>query len=129
MLKFAPPQILLPTVMAARTRSRFPTPLAVDRSLNTLLEGYYPPPASLCEHGLGRAFRRRHDDTDGERGPEQEISLGFSPDGDAWLLLAGLTSLRFRIPAGGGSSPRVQRALVILAEAIRRDNEERPQQD
>lgn len=112
-----------------RTRARFPTPIAVDRAFNTLLEGFYPPPQGLCQHGLQKSFKRRHDDTDGERGPEQEICVGFTPDGDAWLILPGFQSLRFRTPAGGGSSPRVQKALILLAEAIRRDNEERPQRD
>lgn len=110
-------------------KSKFPSAQTVDRALDNLLEGFYPPPQSLCEHGLRKAFTRRHDDTDGERGPEQNIVIGFTPDMDAWVLLPGFQSLRFRTPAGGGSSPRVQKALLILAEAIRRDNAERPQSD
>lgn len=109
-----------------KRRTRYPTPseLSVSRALNTLLEGYYAPPEALRKHE--GAFTRRHDDTDGERGIEQELTVEFSPDGDAWVLLAD-RSLRFRTVEGGGMSPRVQRALVVLAEAIRRDNEERPQ--
>ena len=107
-------------------RPRYPTPseLSVSRALNTLLEGYYPPPREV--HAHPGVFTRRQDDTDGERGPEQELSVRFTVDGDAWVLLAD-RSLRFRKPEGGGMSPRVQRALVVLAEAIRRDNEEHPQ--
>ena len=105
-------------------RLRTPTPLVVSRALDTLLEGYYAPPRTVSGHA--GAFTRRHDDTDGERGFEHQLSVGFTEDGDAWVLLAD-RSLRFRVPAGGGESPRVQRALAVLAEAIRRDNEEYPQ--
>lgn len=37
-------------------------------------------------------------------------------------------TLRFRTFGGGGLSPRTRNALMILAEAIRRDKEERPQE-
>lgn len=54
----------------------------------------------------------------------------ISGDMDAWLvspLGSEYQALRFRASAGGGWSPRVHRALLILAEAIQRDNAERPQ--
>lgn len=100
-----------------------PTPLAVSRAMNTLIEGAYWP-ASL---GVRESYIRRHDDTDGETGPEQDLAVTFGPDGDAWVMLPGLRSLRFRTWAGGGQSLRVRNALLVLAEAIRRDNAERPQ--
>jgi len=62
------------------------------------------------------------------------IALLISNDGDAWLdLLSQLDeedpySHRFRMPMiGGGQSPRVRQALLILALAIKKDNEEHPQ--
>lgn len=102
--------------------SRATSPLAVSRALNTLLEGHYWP-ASLQ---VQRAYTRRQDDTDGKTSAEQDLTVAFGPDGDAWLD-AGLLSLRFRSGAGGGMSPRTRAALMVLAEAIRRDNEDRPQ--
>ncbi len=112
--------------MPRRQKIKTPSELTVNRALDSLLEGYYPPPAGL-RSAKTRLFERRHDDTDGERGADQYLSLMFSPDGDAWVLLPTGQSLRFRKEEGGGQSVRVQRALVVLAEAIRRDNEERPQ--
>ena len=80
--------------------------------------------ASLDTH---ECYTRRHDDTNGEVGPAQELSVTFGPDGDAWLVLAAASSLRFRTHSGGGHSLRVRKALMVLAEAIRRDNAEYPQ--
>lgn len=101
-----------------------PSVQEVEKAMEVLLEGFYPPPPGL--HDSTAALTRRHDDTDGEAGPEHEISVGISRDGDAWVLLPD-RSLRFRGDFGGGMSPRVRRALIVLAEAIRRDNEECPQ--
>lgn len=106
-------------------KTPLPTPLAVTRAMNTLIEGEYWP-ATLSTEG---AYVRRHDDTNGETGIEQELAVTFSPDGDAWIMLPGMTSLRFRTWAGGGMSLRVRKGLMVLAEAIRRDNAERPQHD
>lgn len=101
-----------------------PTPLSVRRAMNTLIEGAYWP-ASLTTQNL---YVRRQDDTDGSTDAEHTLGVAFSPDGDAWVdLPGGAHSLRFRTWAGGGQSPRVRNALLVLAEAIRRDNEEQPQ--
>ena len=89
-----------------------PSPATVERCLDTLLEGHYPPPAGLVEHGLRKVYARRQDDTDGKRTPDQSLGVMFSGDMDAWIVS----------PLG----PEYQ-ALLILAEAIRRDNAERPQ--
>jgi hypothetical protein len=51
----------------------------------------------------------------------------IGPDGDCWVTAGGGQTLRFRTWAGGGHSLRVRQALMVLAEAIRRDNEDRPQ--
>lgn len=93
--------------------------------MNTLIEGTYWP-ATIDTRV---SYSRRHDDTDGKPGPDQELAVTFGQDGDAWLLLPGMQSLRFRTWAGGGHSLRVRNALLVLAEAIRRDNAEIPQQD
>lgn len=111
-------------------KPKFPAPTTVERCLDTLLEGHYPPPAGLVEHGLHKVYARRQDDTDGKRTPDQSLGLMISGDMDAWLvspLGPEYQALRFRTSAGGGWSPRVHRALLILAEAIRRDNADTPQ--
>ena len=67
--------------------------------------------------------------------PEGVISVGFSNDGDGWIQVLCKpdrddfhTTFRFRMPLiGGGQSPRTRVALLILAEAIRLDNENNPQ--
>lgn len=115
---------------SSRTKPKFPSTQTVERCLDTLLEGHYPPPQGLLENGLQKVYARRHDDTDGKRTPDQSLGVMFSADMDAWLvspLGPEYQALRFRTSAGGGCSPRVHRALLILAEAIRRDNTERPQ--
>ncbi|MDO8415216.1 MAG: hypothetical protein Q7S87_03270 [Agitococcus sp.] len=100
------------------------SPLSVSRAMNTLIEGSYWPQTI----DIRTSYSRRHDDTDGKTGSEQEITVAIGVDGDAWVMLPGMTSLRFRTWVGGGSSLRVRNALLVLAEAIRRDNAERPQQ-
>lgn len=77
----------------------------------------------------GIRYTRVHDDCDGDM--SQVLSVVIGDDGDAWVAADADTpfsSLRFRVPLiGGGMSPRVRNALLILAEAIRLDNEDRPQ--
>ena len=72
-------------------------------------------------------YTRRHDDTDGKRDHEQDLTVAFGPDGDCWLTAGGGQTLRFRTWAGGGMSLRTRQALMVLAEAIRLDNADRPQ--
>lgn len=70
-----------------------------------------------------KAYTRRQDDGDGS------LRVVFGEDGDAWISTPGrapLEGLRFRTLQGGGSSPRVRAALLLLAKAIELDNEERP---
>ena len=68
-------------------------------------------------------YHRLHDDTDGKN--TGAICVVIAPDGD---IHAGVDtpSLRFRTDGGGGASLRTRNALMILAEAIRLDNEDRP---
>ncbi len=91
--------------------------------MNTLLEGAYWP-ETLETHVL---YARRHDDTDGETEAKHDLTVGVGSDGDVWVVQAGYQTLRFRTGLGGGQSPRVRNALLVLAEAIRRDNDEFPQ--
>lgn len=74
-------------------------------------------------------YQRMEDDTSGF------INVCIGKDGDSWITVMNEIdpkqssfSFRFRTPLiGGGESPRVRNALLILAEAIRRDNAEHPQ--
>ena len=98
------------------------TPTAIKR----LLESHYWP----SELKPGELYQRYEDDS-----PEGYIAVTFGGDGDAHLMVIGKQdpnehklSFRFRMPMkGGGQSPRVRNALLILAEAIRLDNLDRPQ--
>ncbi len=75
-------------------------------------------------------YSRLHDDHDGTF--QGSLTVGFSSDADAWVSIDGVpsgSSLRFRNAfIGGGQSERVRTALLILALAIKLDNEERPQE-
>jgi hypothetical protein len=90
--------------------------------LHKILEGF-PWPSELRTM---TPYRRLHDDHDGTR--EGELIVQFTPDGDAWVYIDKLqgASLRFRFSSGGGNSPRVRNALVLLALAIKLDSEDRP---
>ena len=71
-------------------------------------------------------YQRVEDDDDGTG--KGILAVQFTPDGDAIIGVGYNKTARFRTFAGGGKSLRVRNALMILAEAIRLDNEERPQQ-
>lgn len=93
--------------------------IKLERFLETL-----PWPSILRSNTL---YSRVHDDHDGDY--QGEVHISFSPDGDAWIETTRThlgTPLRFRTPFGGTMSQRVRNALVILAFAIKMDNEERP---
>lgn len=63
------------------------------------------------------------------------IAVQFSQDGDGWIEVLSKpdkndfhVDMRFRMPfVGDGQSSRVRNALLILAEAIRLDDEDKPQ--
>jgi hypothetical protein len=68
-------------------------------------------------------YFRTHDDCEGDM--SQGLSVVFSMDGDAWVSTRYGQSCRFRMPfMGGGRSPRVRNALMILAMAIKMENDE-----
>jgi len=97
-------------------------PASMTERVHELLNTYW----WLPELEAGTRYARTHDDCDGDR--SQKLSVVIGEDGDAWVAAdAPDRTLRFRMPIiGGGASPRVRNALVILAEAIRLDNEEHP---
>ena len=94
--------------------------LAITRALNLLLEREWFPDTLKIRH----AYCRTHDDCDGDH--SQELGVVITNDGDVHVITNSSMSLRFRTWAGGGLSLRVRKALLVLAEAIRRDNEQRP---
>ncbi len=72
-------------------------------------------------------YSRLHDDHDGTY--QGTLRIIFDRMGDAHVIATGtngLVMLRFRTSGGGGVSLNTRKALLILAEAIRKDNEERP---
>lgn len=97
-------------------------PKEVEDRIKTLLEEPFWPETLKA----GESYFRTHDDCDGDLG--QGISVSVDPQGDVWVNTTTRRSYcRFRTFFGGGMSLRVRNALLILAEAIRLDNEERPQ--
>lgn len=68
-------------------------------------------------------YSRQHDDNDG--GLPGVISVFMGADSDLHVSIDTWKALRFRDPEwGGGRSPRVRNALMLLALAIKLDNEE-----
>lgn len=96
----------------------------IDEEIKKILETPFWPQGVDSD----RAYFRTHDDCDGNT--MFGTGVAFSQDGDAWIWttaqFAG-SSCRYRMPMiGGGRSPRVRNALLILAMAIKMDNEEAP---
>lgn len=71
-------------------------------------------------------LERLHDDTDGSADIKHVLSVSQGPDGDMYVGV-GHYLLRFRTWTGGGISLATHNALRILAEAIKMDNQARPQ--
>ena len=71
------------------------------------------------------AYFRTQDDCDGIL--SEGIYLSFTCDGDAWIHTSSrpFQSCRYRMPMfGGGRSPRVLNALLMVALDIKQDNDE-----
>lgn len=68
------------------------------------------------------SYSRLHDDHDGSQMGRIMVTMG--PDADAWVSLDTMKGLRFRTPAGGGRSLRTRNALMILALAMKLDEEQ-----
>ena len=83
-------------------------------------------PFWIQELKVNTPYTRTQDDHDGTW--TGKVSVTFGPDGDAWVEVDKTDSLRFREPViGGGRSPRVRNALMLLALAIKLDNEDCPE--
>ena len=69
-------------------------------------------------------YERLHDDHDGTM--VGRVAVTISEDGDAWLSTHQrvFQSLRFRTRMGGGRSVRVRNALLMLAFAIKLEEDE-----
>lgn len=92
--------------------------------IRQLLEAYFWP----THLQPNRRYVRLHDDHAGTF--EGRLSIVIGEDGDAWVATDGPEPLRFRMPTtGGGRSPYTRTALVILAEAIRLDDEANDQRN
>jgi hypothetical protein len=106
-------------------------PENVDRTIATacaikLLESPFWP----AELEVNKIYTRTHDDCDGKM--EEKINIGFTIDGDAWISTYAHRApmMRFRMPIiGGGRSPRTRNALLLLALAMKLDNEEKPDKE
>ena len=70
-----------------------------------------------------KRYFRTQDDCDGDL--KEGVAVIFSEDGDAWIetIRRPMNTCRFRTYQGGGNSLRVRNALLILAYAIKLDNE------
>lgn len=68
-------------------------------------------------------YARVQDDCDGDKSMEHAVRIIMDAQGDVHIG-GDKRLLRFRTYAGGGASLRVRNALLLLAEAIRLDNEE-----
>lgn len=96
--------------------------ITTTKQLRTILNGVVE-----CNLDYPTFLHRRHDDTDGSTMPEHQITVSQGPDGDMYICQGDDMMLRFRTYEGGGNSLAVHNALRILAEAIKMDNERRPQ--
>jgi len=95
--------------------------------MRAILEHPFWPPSIETR----QAYLTRYEDDS----PTGNLMVMFGPDGDGWIEVIsrpephqlGSSCFRFRNYSGGGQGLRVHAALFVLAEAIRLDNELRPQ--
>jgi len=94
-----------------------------------------PSPLSIAKFLDGLAWPRTVDDKESYSRIMDDhdgtcigrLIVMFGPDGDAYVGTEAARLMRFRTSGGGGQSPRTHAALLVLAEAMRLDNEARPQ--
>jgi hypothetical protein len=98
-----------------------------DNPIETIKK-FLEEPIWIPELNSEEDYMRTHDDCDGTS--TGILSVMIDRYGDAYVAtdLGKLKKLRFRFPGGGGNSLRVRSALMILAYAIKLDNEEKPQE-
>ena len=80
----------------------------------------------IPEIETGFLYQRLHDDHDGEFSGMVEVFFLDNADGVLTTDCHRGPALRFRNEVGGGRSLRVRNALMLLALAIKLDNEQRP---
>lgn len=104
-----------------------PTPIEKIEKLVKDSRRVLESPFWIPELKTDTSYQRLHDDHDGTQ--EGRIMVSFLPGGDAVVVTDGRRRgepLRFRTPGGGGTSLRVRNALMLLAWAIKLDNETCP---
>lgn len=92
-----------------------------SQAIKELLEGDYWLPTLTGKN----VFSVQTDDIDGDPTVDW-LTVYIAPDSDVHVHIIQGSSCRFRMPMiGGGRHKRVRNALLILAEAIRSEAEER----
>lgn len=99
-----------------------PTTTTLEKRARQVLEE----PFWISELKTDLWYERLHDDDDGTK--EGKVLVMFIENGDGFITTDKHRgpSLRFRTMGGGGNSLRVRNALMLLALAIKLDNETRP---
>jgi len=87
-----------------------------DKAIKTVLSMIYWPK----ELKTNNEYFRTQDDCDGDL--SKGISVVIDEMGDVWVQTTGVC--RFRMYDGGGMSLSVRNALLVLAQAIEKDNKE-----
>lgn len=100
-----------------------PSPLAVERALTTLLTGSYLPAHLHVGHPYTCSLTGDGKCQCGSGVPEaQALQVTVGPDGCVWLKTPGMPqAFRWEPPSRQGAAPYVRNALLVLAEAIRRE--------
>ncbi len=89
-----------------------------DKAIETVLSMMYWPK----ELKTNSEYFRTQDDCDGDLSNGLSVTIDIM--GDVWVTTT-KNSCRFRMTAGGGGlSPAVRNALLVLAMAIEKDNKE-----
>lgn len=95
-----------------------------EKSVEARIKDLLEEPFWLHTLKSNTAYFRTHDDCDGDT--KKGIQVIFDKLGDAHFSVQNMKGeCRFRT-FGGGQSLRVRNALLILAEAIRLDNDDHP---
>lgn len=82
-------------------------------------------PRSFIRNMKDKHYERTHDDCDGNR--DESLRIWLTKENNLAIAAKSLhlVSLRFRMPfTGGGLSPRVRSSLLLLALALKRDEED-----
>ena len=97
------------------------TPTELERRARQVLEE----PFWITELKTDIWYIRLHDDHDGTK--KGKVAVMILENGDCVISNdSQRESLRFRTMGGGGNSLRVRNALMILALAIKLDNDQKP---